>query len=66
MHTVLRSDLKITEAAAALGVSVPTIYEMIRDKRLKAYRLGERSQRITRESFEALRNGEVAAHPLDR
>lgn len=53
-------DLRIAEAAEQLNTCISHIYNLINDGRLTTYNLG-RARRITRESFEQLRRGEVSA-----
>ena len=49
-------DSTIAETARQFNVTSPTIYKMIHEGRLHAYKIG-RATRITRESIEQLRRG---------
>jgi excisionase family DNA binding protein len=46
-------DMSINDAAEYLGVTTRTIYTMIADKRLKAYRLGDRVIRFRKSEIDA-------------
>ena len=52
-------DLTIADTARQLQVTAPTVYKMIHEGRLHAYKVG-RCTRVTRESIEQLRQGDAA------
>ena len=55
------SDLSVREACLLLNVGRPKVEELIKDGVLTAYRLGERTIRIKRETLEAVRNTPATA-----
>lgn len=57
MHAT-QQDYTVDSLAIFLSVSRPTIYKMINDGRLHAYKVG-RATRVTVESVEHLRKGDV-------
>lgn len=60
MNTTIIPDSTVAEVARQLNVTTPTIYKMIHQGLLHAYKVG-RATRVTRESIELLRNGGVTA-----
>ncbi|WP_170600903.1 helix-turn-helix domain-containing protein [Ruegeria arenilitoris] len=48
-------DLRIKEAAAEIGVSPRTIWDLIREGELRSYKVGPRGRRVTRESLNEFR-----------
>ncbi len=59
-ETSTAPDMSIQDVAAYLGVTTKTVRQMIADKRIRAYRLGDRIIRLRRSEIdEALKPIEV-------
>ena len=58
-------SLSVSEAAAALGISTPTVKRMVAEDRLESFRTSGGHLRITAESIEAVRGQrQVRPHPV--
>ena len=62
MLMVCAPDMSVKDVATYLGVTPRTVYVMIADGRLKAYRIGYRIIRFRRDEVDADRDPDVDDH----